>query len=421
VARAVSIARAQRACQRNEEKKAHQSFCRKEAPSMIENLPEEGLSFEPPIDFFHLTGGSTMMISCNKLSSLLLPRLPGMVFFSCIFDNNDFQDISGNTEIRILGGNRIFDVNEMNDVVTANFRTSIKDKSHDCLASSQAIHWGGVAISLRRRAKGKNYFLASRLSNQIRMCLSRIERLSIAYRIVLSNAQGQTSGPDKRQYSSNKYSSYIGSEYRSTINELYSLRDATINVYYHLKFSNSESFSIRKVKNISSVDLSRSSELIYRSMFKIDGDLLIDKMSMYRNIPMHCLGQSSPLFGDMYEIRSVSTRFGDMEYLSYPLYDDIDKMRDIERGSSLGAFDDLPKTEAERFLSKPIHLDALEFCYDCFERLLRICEALSEEINIDPETHVITEKELIDLHVTDEQGNTRRYRRDGESGPLVEY
>jgi hypothetical protein len=147
-----------------------------------------------------------MMISNNKLSAILLPRLLGMIFFSCISDNNDFHELAGKGEIRIIGRNRVFNVSEMNDVITANFHTSIKDRSHNWLANSQAVHWSGVAISLRRHAKGKMSFLASRLANQIRMCLFRIERLSIAYRTVLSNAEGKTNGPDKRQYSSNKYS-----------------------------------------------------------------------------------------------------------------------------------------------------------------------------------------------------------------------
>jgi len=96
-------------------------------------------------------------------------------------------------------------------------------------------------------------------------------------------------------------------------------------------------------------------------------------------------------------------------------------MRTIEQGSSKGVLDAPSRAEAERFLSISSHVDALEFCYDCFVRLLEICEALASEIKIEPKAIVITKNEILEATVTNAYGETRRVKRDEATGQLVEY
>lgn len=107
-------------------------------------------------------------------------------------------------------------------------------------------------------------------------------------------------------------------------------------------------------------------------MFSNSGDLLIDHMSLYRSVAQHCLGATNPVLGDIYQLRVSTEPFGDLPYLIYPLYDDIGKMREIEQGSSKGILEGFPIEEAKRFFGLGDYRDALEFCYDCFVRLLRI-------------------------------------------------
>jgi hypothetical protein len=48
----------------------------------------------------------------------------------------------------------------------------------------------------------------------------------------------------------------------------------------------------------------------------------------------------------------------------YPLYDNIERMRDIEEGSSKGILERPPLDEIKRFLGLDNYQDALEFVLD---------------------------------------------------------
>ncbi len=69
----------------------------------------------------------------------------------------------------------------------------------------------------------------------------------------------------------------------------------------------------------------------------------------------------------------------------------------------------------------PVHQDALEFCFDCFVRLLRICEMVADETGIAPQMTTLTDDEILDIKYTDANGVLRKYRKDKETGKLVEY
>jgi hypothetical protein len=144
--------------------------------------------------------------------------------------------------------------------------------------------------------------------------------------------------------------------------------------------------------------------LIADSMFNADGDLLIDRMSLHRGVGQHCLGKNNPLFGDVYQLRRSRGPLG-LPCLVFPLFDDVGRMRAIEKGSSKGILEPPTRAEAERFLRKR-DLDALEFLFDCFVRLLRIAKMLADEIGLGLRMMTITDDDIIDAKFTNQAGRS---------------
>lgn len=371
----------------------------------------------PPIALHHLTGGLCLAFGENRLA-LLFPLADGDVrAFSVPPKVSVLSLMEGQENLRVLGRSRYAFADEMHDPVSRNFAISALSGNRHCLARTQFDHWSGVSTALHRAGRGADALLARRLTSQIRLCLGRLERLSIAYRTVLPFvlAKGQDG-----VFTSDKYAQHIGSEYRSLLNELYSLRDAVLACAYRLRYGCTDSFQMKKVKRCVAGDAGNAGRLIGLAMFSDEGDLLIDRMSLHRSIAQHCLGSNNPLFGDVYQLCISKGPYGRLPYLVYPLYDNIEAMRAIEQGSSKGLFEQPSETEARRFIGLPFHLDALEFCFDCFARLLRISEALSGEIGIAPERVTITDDDILEATVTGEDGKTRHFKRDPKTKALGE-
>lgn len=388
---------------------------------MSEIVPDEGYCFEPPMRLHHLTGGLSLLVDAKGLSSLMSPGGPGLAFFSVRPKMSVASCLVGQEGVRILGRTHFNHAEEMQDPVTSNFSIAEHNTDRQCLANSQFHQWGGVATALHQMARGADALLANRVSAQIRLCLARLERLSVAYRMVLSLTDQVPSTTTKFSLRGDKYAQHVGSDIRSLLNELYSLRDALLAAAFRLRFQRADAFTIKKIKQLVVAETVGASRLIASAMFSADGDLLIDRMSLYRTIAQHCIGATNPIFDDVYQVRISSGPYGELPYLVYPLYDDIEKMRAIEQGSSKGVLERPSDEEAKRFLGLPHHLDALEFSYDCFVRLLRISEALAAEIAIEPKVTTITDEEIIEATFTDKDGKTTRVKRDEATGKLVEY
>lgn len=321
--------------------------------------------------------------------------------------------------LRHIGANQFNDAGEMQDPVTQRFELSVRAQNGWCLATAQSDEWHGVANALHQSGRGADALVANRIASQVRTCLVRLERLSVAYRTVLTEATKNRVLPLSNRFTLNKYSAYIGIEYRATLNELYALRDAVLVGAYRFRFQQTEPFSLPRIKALVAAVPNGSAKLVSDAMFSDAGDRLLDHMALYRNVALHCLGATNPIFGDAYQLRLSAGPFGDLLYVLFPLYDDVEKMRAIERGSSKGVLERPPQEELERFGRLEHYRDALEFCYDCFVRLLQIGELLRRESGIEPLTLTITDKDIIKLVVTDGSGKVKRAKRD-ETGRLVE-
>lgn len=383
-------------------------------------LPEDGLTFDPPMRMHHLSGGLSVLMSVNRLAAIMSPGSEGLVFFSVVKNASlasCFRDYRG---LRILGRNHFAVADEMHDPVTSHFAISASSADNRCLAHVQIHQWQGLATALHHLKRDTDALLTTRVASQMRLCLSRVERLSLAYRTVLSivSAGARTAS---HKLTGDKYAQYLGSEYRSVLNELYSLRDAILAAAYRLHLNRTDAFNIKKLRQAVTGATGGSSKMISDSMFAADGDLLIRNMSLHRAVAQHCLGATNPVVGDVYQLKVSRGPYGDLPHLVYPLYDDIERMREIEEGSSKGVLDRLPLEEAKRFIGLDEYEDALEFCYDCFEKLLRIAETLDQEIGIEPKMVTITDDDILEVTFTDEAGKVIRAKRDDVTGRLKKY
>lgn len=370
-----------------------------------ENQPGPPVTLTPPILNHHLTGGLILLIGSNGAAVIMSPGKDGPMFF-CVPNNTQTQLLFEKQEpLRILAKTRFEVAEEMKLPVTPNFILSATDEKHHCLADAQFHLWSGIGIALSHRKEDGDAMVANRVGQQIHFCLRRLEKLSNAYRISLAHlAQTQPlPEPGKLSFTRDLCAHNLGTEYRSCINELYSLRDAVLAAAFRLGFKNIEPFMMRRIRSlVIAQPRSGSSDLIYRSMFDENGDRIIYLMSLYRSIALHCLGATNPVVGDVYRLKISEGIYGEIPYVEYPLYDDIEKMEAIEKGASKAIFDAPDRDEAIRFMSLQKHIDALEFCYNCFVHLLRITSALAKEIGIAPETTVIG----------------RHYKKNKETGKL---
>jgi hypothetical protein len=365
----------------------------------------------PPLSMHHLSGGLCVLVGSNRLALLPFPGDSKALYFSILKNTPILSVFDGQRGVRVLGRNRFQDAAEMHDPVAPNFALSILSNGKTCLAHVQEMHWSGVSNALHEAGRGPEALMASRVRAQIRVCTARLEKLSIAYRTTLAIAAAEERSKVYGRLTANKYSDHIASEYRSLLNELYALRDALLVVAYRLLFKESAPFEMKKIKRRATDGNSKTARLINISMFDAAGDLMIDRMSLHRSIALHCIGTTNPHLGDMYMLKASRGPYGELPYLEFPLYDDIESMRAIEQGSSRGVLDRLPfeelEREVERFLNLPRHLDALEFSYDCYERLLRIGEALAEEIGIAPKIITLTDDDLLEATISDEHDERR--------------
>lgn len=388
---------------------------------MSEETPDpEGVTFTVPLRWHHMSGGVVFLVGANKLGWIVAPGINPMRPITLTDVNAAVKLFKPYKAIRVLGRTIYQHADDLRDPVADHFVLSATTAAHKCLAYNQEHHWSGVSTCFHLEDRGAEGVLASRITSQIRICTRRLEQLSKAYRTVLSIV-GAPDNPDQKSIKNDKYAQHIGTEFRSLLNELYGLRDAISAAAYRLRYGLDQGFRSEPFRRAVVGDKSALSRLIAQSMYDADGDRLIDRMSLYRSVALHCLGKTQPIFGDGYQQLMANGPLGDIPYLVYPLYDDIERMREIERGSSKGILRAGSQEDAKRFLNVPDHLDALEFSFDCYVRLLRVAELLAQETGLPSRHHTITDDDIIEGTFTDADGNITRVKRDGTTGRLVEY
>lgn len=378
------------------------------------------LVLERPFWLHHLTGGLQVLLGSNRKCLLLAPEVEMHSFTLRAGASVDSAFTSYNGKVRVVGRSYAADVEEMKEPVTGPFVLRACAPNNQCLAHVMLHHWNGMAHALGLEGRGPDALLVDRVANHIGIAVRRLEKLSIAYRSALSSVELPECKPDTKNMFGNKYAQNMGIEYRALVNEIYGLRDALSLAFFRLYFKRTDGFKTKKLRSLLLADGGPAASLMASSMFaEAGGDLLIERMSLYRSVAQHCLGSNSPVFGDVYSVASANGVLGQLRWLVYPLYDDMERLRGIEQGATAGILDRVDRAEAERFLGKDEHIDALDFCYECLVRLLTIASGIADGLGIEPKMHTITDADILNVELTDENG-TRWLKRDLATGELVE-
>lgn len=374
------------------------------------------LSFEPPLQLYHLSGGLQLLIGNNRLALMSDVHSGYPLLWSTLNGPSDI--LSFYPGIRIIGRTRFSTADEMSEPISPNFAIRAVSRSNQCLAFNQHTFWSGVANGFGKDGAAENAHFCRRLSTQIIKSTRRLEKLSLSYRLALPFQEIPKEGDVS--FHQNKLASNIGNEFGSLLDDLYGLRDAINVIVYKVLLGRSGSFSTKALKKaISPISSSPTANLISSAMFdEADGDLIISKMSTYRGVALHCMGTSNPATLDSVMVKCVSGALGTIARIVYPLYDDITELKEIEAGRSFGPRQD--RNALERFAKLDNHLDGMDFAYDCFVRLLQIAESLGIELRVEPRHMQLTDRDILKATFTDEDGNVINLERDPVSGEQFE-
>ncbi|GEM_PF-2634470 len=341
---------------------------------------------------------------------------------------NVFSTLSGDPEdilthypdIKVMARNRYKRPEETEDAVSEIFVLRATNGENQCLAFSQHTFWSGIAQGFHSDGLSDHAMMARRLTTQIVKTLRRFEKLSNSYRIAIAAADAAPS--EGISFVQNKYASNVGHEFGSFLDDLYALRDAINAIIHKIHLKADVSFSTKNFKKkLETAPVSALTKMIQGSMFDpTAGDLIVSHMSTYRAVAIHSLGTSNPVSGDSLVTKFADGPIGRVSWLVYPLYDDMEKLKEIEFGASGSVFEKMEFEEFKRFATLEKHIDAMDFGYRCFVRLLQTADLLGSELGMTPRHLTITDKDILSAEFRDEDGNRKRLHRDGLTGELVE-
>lgn len=242
-----------------------------------------------------------------------------------------------------------------------------------CLAHGQDFYWEGVRHVQYENGNNYEFFIVSRYLTQLRRVRDRLSKLFSAYQLAYDSREVVPKDRDATSIS-NKYTDHIGNEFCSILDEIVSMRDAALNIIYRMNYKTTKDFKMRDFKNyILSAPKDDLRDAIANSMFDPNsGDMLLDHMALHRNVATHATGKVNPVSGNFAIVRSFDGCFGKLKQLIFPLYDDIEAMRELNSNTAKQFYFRRDNEELKRFLDKEFHLDALDFAFDCYKRILSI-------------------------------------------------
>ena len=265
-------------------------------------------TFEPPISLYHLSGGLQLLVGSNQFFWFMSPHADEPLLGK--FNGTEEYIVARLiADLKVIGIDRYETVEELKETVSDAFLFSV---GPSCYVTEQIQNWFGISNALDK----ENSRLASRVAAQLQLCLHRLKKLSVSYR----NALISTNPPVDCEFQAhnNKHSKNMASEYRSLLNELYSLRDAINTIYYKLCCKREDAYRSKSLKKIlTSANRSDAGNLIFQSMF--EGDRLIHKMSTLRSIALHIIPFTNPIMSDVFMLIRTNTEFGHIPRVVVPL------------------------------------------------------------------------------------------------------
>jgi hypothetical protein len=353
----------------------------------------------PPASLYRLSGGIKLIVDSHEKCQVIGIK-PGQEIHFSLNGRKIGATLFDYRNVRVFARSKCHDDDELNDPISYNLALRALGPDGKCLVYSQQLYWEGVSHVFHERRMYPEEGLVRRLVTQIRTCLRRFEKLFISYSIFLETFEKNP--PLRGNCLKNKHTTNIGSEFGALLDSLYALRDAVNSIAYRLLFHENGIFNTKKFRmKILGSSKSGFVQLVSGAMFEEkDGDLILSRMSTYRSVALHCMGTSNPVVRDSIIFKEESGIFGPILRAVYPLYDDMAKLKAIELGTAIGFSFPRDTDEIKRFLSISCHQDALDFGFDCFERLLTIALLLGEELELESRLPVITDKDIISHEFT---------------------
>ncbi|MER8672971.1 hypothetical protein [Mesorhizobium sp. M0037] len=353
----------------------------------------------PPAQVFWLSGGMRLIVDAER-SCRLLTVSPHRVASFKLGDSKIGSVLFDYKNIRVLAHSMSFSDRDLNDPIADQFVLfAVKDREY--LTSTQQIYWSGVGNVFNENGKYDEEGMVRRLRTQMRVAHRRFEKLFSSYSHFLDFEEN-----DRSILFRNKHSQNIGLEFSALLDSLFSLRDAVNSIAFRLLLGGVGTFDTKKLKTkILGKSDSEFSTLLASSMFEeASGDLLLRRMSTYRAVALHCLGTTNPVTGDGIYFRKDSGIFGSIRRVVFPLYDDMQKMREIETGTPAGFSFRRDDEELRRFMERPRHDDALDFGFLTLARLLDLCRLLGSELGLESRLLTLTDNDIIDFKTVVDRG-----------------
>jgi hypothetical protein len=362
------------------------------------NVDPKQYLLTPPAHLFRLSGGIKLIVDAQEKCQVI-GISPGREAHFSLSGRKVGATLFDYGNIRILARTKCDDDQELRDPISSNLALRAFGPDGKSLAFSQEFHWSGVSHVLHEQGMYMEERLVRRMTTQIRTCLGRFEKLFLAYAGFLETlTEGR---PEKGHIVWSKHTVNIGSEFGALLESLYALRDAVNAVAYRMLFGGEAAFLTKKFKaKVLAASQSTFAKLVSASMFDDRGDLLLSRMSTYRSVALHCMGTCNLITGDSIIFKEETGIFGPILRTVYPLYDDMSKLKEIEKGTAKGFSFRRDLAELKRFGELRAHDDALDFGFDCFVRLLTVARFLSEELGLESRHPVITDSDIVGVDIT---------------------
>jgi hypothetical protein len=380
--------------------------------------PDADLSFDPPITVFNLSGGVSCLSGASGTCWLMLPSAQG-IFWTALQPFTIPDPLNSLAPLRILTQSHFNSAEELHDPLesTSLFLRNTSGVSFDV---EQSNRWTGLSTAYINRRETFKAKRAERIGTQIRFCRNTLDALIKSYRSALTvNLVGTgISHPDDGEirFTADKHSIDIGYRTQSCLNELYALRDFIM--YFLFEDLYGRKISLSKASELLKSDDRFGLAAIITPLINRDSPMgRIALTSLYRNVFFHYTGSQIHPLGPMYCFRECSGPLGFVPYLLYPLYDNIERLKSIERGRITDDDGvDAQREEAIRFMKLSTQTDALELCYDTFVDLLVISKEVEKQIQITSENIVIKDSDILEATLRDADGKVTHFKRnsDGE-------
>lgn len=379
-------------------------------------------SLNPPIYLIHIAGGLRAFVGSNgecflgvfNSSELITFKIKPFESVVQMFDQLALVLEQDNSEI--FGFQEFKTIEDLNRRLSESFNYVLPPSFVERNPIDYVSQWLSIASNLSNNEEGNKAAICKRIATQIERLIHRINALSDCYYYTL---QQEKHLPEVGRFSlhANNDSQKVGLEFTSLLDNLYYLRDGLGNLVFRTLAPEKTKYRTIDLIKVLNKNDSELSKLLLNGLEKNQG--IISQFSMLRGVAQHSMGEVNPTFGDVYSLRRKNLNGIDYFRLIFPLYDDWDKLAEIEQNASKGIFPKISQEECERFATETEnHVDAFDFGLRSFNYLMKVSLEIFKEFNFDASPRKLDKEQILSMELRDENGDLVRYERNKKTGEL---